>query len=342
MLLSICETIGCMVLEFILWKFEIYIISDIMLQSVYMTFSKLFVIVFYYLIISKIWKGKEQNNFTKTQYTVHIVMIIYSIINLAVIIIVISGEMVTDFAERILLLINLLCIVFADMYIIYFTKFTEENNQLKVELGLLEQQANLQYDYYTNQEEKYNESIKILHDVNKHLDMIKEIYKLDRAEEAREYADEIGRILQPLILKEYTNNPTLNIILNDRKRCASMHKIKFDMEIGYIDLSFMNPIEVTTVFGNLIDNAIEGCNRASGEEKVINMKLNMYNDFIVVNISNTSENIFKWSNGKPISVKGERHGIGLINVENVVNKYNGNMLLEEKEGLFMCNIIFNA
>lgn len=269
-------------------------------------------------------------------------MIIYSIVNITVIIIVISSGMVIDFEERLLLLINLFCIVFADMYIIYFTKFTEENSQLKLELGLLEQQSDLQYRYYLNQEEKYNESIKILHDVNKHLDIIKDTYKLNRIEDAEKYADEINKILEPLVLKQYTNNPTLDIILNDRKRCANTHKIDFDMDIGFVDLSFMNPIEVTTVFGNLLDNAIEGCNRAASKEKKINMKLNMYNDFIVVNITNTSDFVSKWSNGKPVSHKGEKHGIGLINVENVVDKYNGNLILEEKEGLFICNIIFNA
>lgn len=342
MLLSICETIGYWIFEFVLWKFEIDNIPKMMLRSIDLTFSKLIVIIFYYLIISRIWKSKRKNSFTKNQYLVHIIMIIYSIVNITVIIIVISSGMVIDFEERLLLLINLFCIVFADMYIIYFTRFTEENSQLKLELGLLEQQSDLQYRYYLNQEEKYNESIKILHDVNKHLDIIKDTYKLNRIEDAEKYTDEINKILEPLVLKQYTNNPTLDIILNDRKRCANTHKIDFDMDIGYVDLSFMNPIEVTTVFGNLLDNAIEGCNRASLKEKKISMKLNMYNDFIAVNITNTSDNVSKWSKGKPISVKGERHGIGLINVENVVDKYNGNLILEEKEGLFICNIIFNA
>lgn len=342
LVLSICETVGYSIFEFILWKFGINNIHEGMLQCINMTFSKLVIIAFYYLVISRIWKPRNQSKFTLTQYIVHIVMIVYSIVNLVVIIVIISGELVTSFTERLLLLINMFCIVFADFYFIYFTKFTEENGQLKLKLKLLEQQSDLQYEYYKDQEEKYNESVKILHDVNKHLDMIKEIYELDKANEAKKYTNEIKQILQPLILKEYTTNPILNIILNDKKRCATLHNIEFKMEIGNIDLSFMELAEISTVFGNLLDNAIEACDMVFGKLKFINMKLDTYNDFIVIHVSNTSNKIIKWDNGKPISNKGKNHGIGLLNVESVIKKYNGSILLEEENGVFSCNIIFNS
>lgn len=47
-------------------------------------------------------------------------------------------------------------------------------------------------------------------------------------------------------------------------------------------------------------------------------------------------------NGRPISDKGTNHGIGILNVENIVKKYDGNMLLEEKKAIFCCDIIFNG
>lgn len=342
LILSICETVGCLILEFVLWKFEICNISPAMLQCLNMTFSKLVIIVFYYLVISRIWKSRKQTKFTRAHYIVYIVLIVYSIVNLAVVIFVVSRGMAISFTERLLLLINMFCIIFADLYFIYFTKFTEENGQLKLKLRLLEQQSDLQYEYYADQEEKYNESVKILHDVNKHLDMMKEIYELARAEEAKKYADEIGRILKPLILQEYISNPILNIILNDKKRCACLHDIEVKMEVENVDLGFMDPMEITTIFGNLLDNAIDACDSVFGKERFINIKLSSYNDFIVIQISNTSKNIVKWIDGKPASDKGKNHGIGLINVENVVRKYNGSMLLEEKGGVFTCNIIFNS
>lgn len=342
LVLSICETVGFLMLEFILWKLGIAHIPPAMLQCLNMTFSKMVIIILYYFVISRIWKPRKQNKFTMTQYAVYGIIIAYSLVNLSVIIIVISKEMAISFTERLLLLINMFCIVFADLYFIYFTKFTEENSQLKLKLRLLEQQSDLQYEYYAAQEEKYNESVKILHDVNKHLDMIKGMYEQGSAEDATKYANEINKILQPLILHGYTNNPILNILLNDKRRYASLHDIQFQMEIGNIDLNFMKPVDITTVFGNLLDNAIEACDLVTDRTKRIDMKLDTYNEIVVISISNTSPGAKKWANGKPITNKGSHHGIGLVNVENVIRNYDGSMLLEEQDGYFTCKIILNS
>lgn len=342
LVLTVCETVGCVLLEFAFWKLKLTDIQPSMMQCLSMTFSKMIIIVFYYAVISRIWKPRTHSRFTATQYIVHAVIIIYSVINLAVIIVVVSNEMAISFVERLLLLVNMFCIVFADLFFLYFTKFTEENGKLKLKLNLLEQQSDLQYEYYAAQEDKYEESIKILHDVNKHLKMIKEIYETDKINEAREYADEIERILKPLIIYEYTNNPILNILLNDKKRSAALHNIDFQLDIGQVDLGFMEPIEITTLFGNLIDNAIEAAEDVLEKDRFIKMRLDSYNDFVVIQISNSSLGKCKWNNGKPISNRGKNHGIGVLNAENVVKRYDGSLLLKENKEVFCCNIIFNS
>lgn len=340
LILTICEIIGYIILEFIFWKLDIGNIQPMIMQCLNMIFSKLIILVLYYTLITKLWRKSSQYKFNLSQYIVHFVIIIYSIVNLAVIIIVVSNEMAVSFAERLLLLINMCCIVFADLYLLYFIRFVEENSKLKTELKLLEQQLDMQYQYYAAQEGKYNESVNILHDVNKHLKMIEEIYESDNQTKAKEYAKEIEQMLKPLVVHQYTDNLILNILLNDKKHYASLHGIEFDLEIGCIDLEFMEPVEITTVFGNLLDNAMESCERATGDRR-INMKLDTFNDFVVIQIMNSTNGMTQWKNGIPISNKKGSHGIGLINVENVIKKYDGNMLFEEINNVFKCSIIFN-
>ncbi len=341
LVLSICETVGIIILQFTLWKLNINKIQPEILECIKMTFSKLIIIVLYYPLISRIWKNNNQERFTPAQYFVHFVIIIYSVLNLSVIIVVVSNNIAVSFAERLLLLVNMLCILFADLYFLYFVKVTGENEQLKLKLSLLEQQSDLQYEYYRDQEQKYNESVKILHDVNKHLNMIKGIYESNRVDEARSYANEIECILKPLVLQKYVRNPILNILLNDKKRCASLHQIDFKIEAGSADLLFMEPVEVTTVFGNLLDNAIEACDGVTDKSKFIDLKFDTCNRIVVINLSNSSSGTVKWTAGIPVSQKGKNHGIGLLNVEQVIKKYNGNMKLKEESGIFNCSIIFN-
>lgn len=338
LILSICETVGVFILEFILWKFQLHNIQSIMIDSMEITLSKLVVLIFYYLVISKLWREDTLVVFTKTQFWVEAVIILFSIANLAVIISVISK--ISSQTERILLLINMGFILFSDLYFLYFARFAEEFNQLKVKIRLLGQQSLLQYEYYEEQEEKYNESVKILHDVNKHLRMIENMYLAKEDEIAIAYTQEISQMLMPLALEEYTKNPILNVLLNDKRKIANLHTISFHLDIRSVDLNFMEPIEITTIFGNLLDNAIEACDMVP-QNKYIEMKLDRYNDFIAINISNSTMPIEKWHLGKPISKKGKNHGIGLLNVENIIKKYNGSMVLKEENKKFSCNIIFN-
>lgn len=338
LILSICEAVGVEILDYILWRFQILHVDPIMAESMEITFSKLFVLLSYYQVIAKLWREDLNRTFNKTQCLIELIVILYSIANLAVILLVISK--VNSQTDHILILINMGCILIADLYFSYFARFVEENSQLKIKLKLLEQQSILQYEFYEEQGEKYNESVKILHDVNKHLKMIENLYEAQKDDMAKTYAKEIGQMLVPLCLEDYTNNPILNVLLNDKKRIASLHSICFKLDIGIVDLGFMEPIEVTTVFGNLLDNAIEACDLVPNH-RYIDMKLDKYNEFIVINISNCTMPIEKWNFGKPVSRKGKNHGIGLLNVENIIKKYNGSMVLEEANKKFSCKIIFN-
>lgn len=340
LLLTISETVGVVILEFIFWKTRIDTIDSMIIYGLNVTFSKLVVLIVYNFGISRLWKSENTaKKLTSNEILIQTIIILYSAANLSVIVLTISQvSIVTD---RILLLMNMGCILAADLYFLYFYKFAQENNQLKFKLDLLEQQSLIQYEYYTAQEDKYYESVKILHDVNKHLKVLEDIYKTKEDKLATVYTKEIGQILLPLVVQEYTNHPILNIILNDKKKCAQHNGIRFDLEIGAVNLNFMEAMEITTVFGNLLDNAIEACERVTGD-KYIEMKLDSYNDFIAVKVSNSSQPIKEWSIGKPISKKGKNHGIGLINVENIIKKYDGSILLEEEKGKFVCSIIFNS
>ncbi len=339
LILTVCETAGVVVLEFVFWGMEIDVIDSVLMEGLNVLFSKLVVLIIYNFIIRRLWKDEDiGDKLTYNEILIQINIILFSVANLSVIILAISR--VTTVTECILLFTNMGCILATDLYFLYFFKFAHENNHLKFKLELIEQQAMIQYEYYVAQKDKYHESVKIIHDVNKHLKILEDIYRVKEDNLAIAYTKEISQILLPLVVKDYTDHPIMNILLNDKKKCAELYGIRFNLEIGAINLNFMESMEVTTLFGNLLDNAIEACNEIT-DNKYINMRLDSYNDFIVINIINSSKPIKEWLSGKPVSKKGKNHGIGLKNVENIIKKYDGNILLEEKNGEFSCKIIFN-
>ena len=81
---------------------------------------------------------------------------------------------------------------------------------------MLEKQADIQYKYYLEQEKKHNKTVQILHDVNKHVKAIEQLYANGNKKNANEYTDRIVNTLKPLIPIRYTGNPILDILLTDK------------------------------------------------------------------------------------------------------------------------------
>ena len=331
-----CETVGYIILNLLLMILGITDIPLIMQEGLAATFSNVLVIFIYYLLIARVWKNEKNLHYTPSQYITHGVIAVYTVVNIAVIV-YLSPER-EQYNMQYLLLLNMLCIVFADMYFLYFIKCIARNHQLEEEKNLLEQQAKMQYAHYKDENEKYQQSLKILHDVKKHLKMINSLWENGEQKQAQDYTQQISEMLAPLVPEQYTDQPILNILLLDKKRQAERAQIDFQVDIGAIELSFMESIDVTTIFGNLLDNAIEAASKVNGQ-RYVSIKISSFNDFIVASIENTMLDRNIHSNSRPETVKDGNHGYGLLNVENVLEKYSGNIQYESSCGKFSAKIM---
>lgn len=333
-----CESLGYIGVQQFLRRMGIYSVEEPMFLALATTFSDVFVIFMYYLFIVHIWKKENNVRYTLSQYVTHFIIALYSLLNLTVL--VYAYERMNTGNEYSLMFINMLCIVFADMYFLYFIKCIAEKNQLQVKNELLEQQSRMQYSYYLAENQKYQQSMEILHDVKKHLNMITRLSETKSNAQAMEYAEEINTMLKPLAPDAYTDQPILNILLWDKQKQAEKDHIEFTVEIGRINLDFMTPIDVTTIFGNLLDNALESAKNC-GAGSFITVKINPFHDFIVASIENSMKGSIPPFNTRPETKKKGNHGYGLVNVEKVLEKYNGNIQYESRQNVFCAKIMFN-
>ena len=332
------ESLGYIAVQQLLRWIGIYPVQEPMFLALATTCSDVFVIFMYYLFIIRIWKKENNVKYTISQYVTHFLIALYSLLNLTVLAYVYSKMSTGN--EYCLMFINMLCIVFADMYFLYFIKCIAEKNQLQVKNELLEQQSRMQYAYYLAENQKYQQSMEILHDVKKHLHMMTRLSETENNAQATEYADEINTMLKPLAPDAYTDQPILNILLWDKQKQAEKDNVKFTVEIGKINLDFMAPIDVTTVFGNLLDNALESAKECRSGS-FITIKINPFHDFIVASIENSMSGDVLPSNTRPVTKKKGNHGYGLLNVEKVLEKYNGNIQYKYGKGLFCVKIMLN-
>ena len=90
----------------------------------------------------------------------------------------------------------------------------------------------MQYQYYEREEEKFEESRKMIHDIRNHILAMEALYNSVGAEEASRYAGNIHQMLNRFQQKYYTSERLLNIILNDKAACMQRAGIREDMKVG--------------------------------------------------------------------------------------------------------------
>lgn len=262
---------------------------------------------------------------------------VYSIFNVFVLLtciqIYFTPEMIMLF------LVNVLFLLALNIYFAVLLGNIGEREGLKRELALYRQQAEMQCSYYDQEEKKYEESRKIIHDIRNHMTAMESLYRDSEAHDAAEYAGEIHSMLNSLGQTYYTSDKLLNIILNDKVRMMRRLGIAEDIRVGEIDLAFMREVDVTTVFANLLDNGIEAAKRQQGG--FIRLRVEQTRQFISVSMENGCKDrpLRAIGSGAFKSAKPGHKGLGLESIRHVAEAYDGDAQYEWKDGVFYTRIL---
>lgn len=334
---SICEAIGGVLVGAGV-NFVHISQNEAIMSFVYNVGGTASTILLYYLVLQRIFISHETSHITARQYTIYAIVTTYMLVNVGEILFLLQhGSSDRDY---LFLMFEAVFMIFVNLYLFYLLDTFAENKDLKYKLALYEQQAKSNYEYYAKQVENHKKALAVIHDVRKHMRIIEEYGRLGADKEQEAYADSFDDMIAPLLMKQYCSNVILNMILNDKQEECEKQHILFQIKIADADIEFMEPIDVTTVFGNILDNAIEACMKA--EYKQIEFQMYPFNGLVYVKISNTYTDKIVWSaDRKPLSTKGQQHGIGLSNVEKVLQKYNGDIEFTTQDNHFVLEIMFN-
>ena len=268
-------------------------------------------------------------------------LLIISVISI-IILLVISYTMTETQNETLLISLSWVCIsiFLVDIYIYYlFNKLAALYNQ-KSQFMMLQQEKTLQTKYYNELENKYSEYRELAHDINRHLAILDELYANGHITEAGKYANQIKELVDSPRIAIYTNNRIVNILVNAKIEVAQKNNIEFIYNCEDTDLSFIEDIDLTVILSNLLDNAFEECISNKALHNTINLCICQINNFSIINLTNTCYTIPQQQQHHYLSTKSGHSGIGMINIENTVKKYNGSFMNEFKDNLFTTQITF--
>lgn len=154
------------------------------------------------------------------------------------------------------------------------------------------------------------------------------------------------------ILKSYdigerisnSGNSTIDALINFKYAAAKEMGISFKLKIFVPEHLPMNECDLGVVIGNALDNAIEATKNCVEHDKVIQIVMGIKKEALVVIIKNPYEHVLKRdSNGKLMSTKEESkgHGYGVSAIKHVVERYHGEVLIEETPEQFILRAFMN-
>lgn len=335
--LSTCESIGCILVGAGAKIIDINQ-QEAVVSFVYTIGGSASAILLYYLILKRLFINEKIGKISISQYTLYAVITAYVLINIGEILFLIRHELSNK--DYLFLMADAVFVIMINLYLFYLLDTFAENKDLKYKLALYERQAQSNYEYYTKKIESQKTAMAVIHDIRKHIKVMEEMKAYDTSREMEAYTYSFEDMIAPLLVRQYCDNPILNIIINDKADYCEKNDIEFKVEVEKLAIDFIKPIDITTIFGNILDNAIEACEKT--EDKKIILMIHPFNDLVYIQLSNSFFGDIKWSTkGVPLSSKGEQHGIGLNNVEKVLEGYNGNMQFSVEKHVFTVEIMIS-
>lgn len=297
-------------------------------------------VLLYYMVLRKLLARGKRKKISVEQFAFYVVITLYVLINMIEILFLVKYEL--NGGDYAFLILNAFFMILMHLYLFYILDTFAENKDLKCKLALYERQAQGNYDYYLKRREINKTAMAVIHDLRKHIQVMEELKQPVISSELKEYTNEFENTVLPLMVQQYCDNVILNTVIADKMDYCKKHDIHFHVDIRDVDLDFMEAIDITTIFGNILDNAIEACEKIKEKEREIHLKVHPFNAFIYIYLSNSCLSAIKWSaDGKPVSDKGEYRGLGLDNVENVLERYDGNMQFSVEEQNFFVEIMIS-
>ena len=208
------------------------------------------------------------------------------------------------------------------------------------DLAHMEQILKLQHRQYETKRETMDLINQKYHDLKKNISYLEQLPgNEERTASIRSLKEE---------LKAYetifqTGNETLDIVLFDKNEKCQKEGIRLIFMLDGSGLGFLNPLDITAIFGNALDNAIEQAQKMERpDQKEITMKVSSRPGWLVIRFENycvPSE--LRWEGGELVTTKGARdiHGFGISSIKYAARKYGGNVAIDVQEEKFILNIM---
>ncbi len=231
---------------------------------------------------------------------------------------------------------------FCLMFYIYNLGMEKEKNEQLMTESFISKMNRIQYEQIISSTEALRG---IKHDISNHLETLSLLIKSKEYEKATEY---LNRIFSELSLNHMvsTGNVPVDCIISNKYALANNSGITFDYTIHLPKKLPLDDVAICSLLGNIIDNAIESCEKISSSKKrYISLTIRPFNNMLLINIANSSIGDYKLSKSgnflttKQNNTDSSYHGIGMKQICRIVKENDGFIRFSPESDSFTLEIM---
>lgn len=221
-----------------------------------------------------------------------------------------------------------------NLLVFAINQYNQRKNQDYTEMQLLLQKESDYIEYYKmllTQSE--NQSI-LVHDIKKHLQSIDLLNKQGSTEKIDSYIQQLLLSSDLQEISRICDHELMNAILSRYARQCRDKNITFLTDIRSGTISFLDDNDITSLFCNLLENAIEATNNIENPYIEINTNKRENTPFVVITVVNSCRTTpFLPQSNQLITAKPDKqkHGFGIKSIRKIVKKHHGDIQMYYNE-----------
>jgi len=250
--------------------------------------------------------------------------------------------LIKENANTYIVLTTLGALIFS-LGILSVTRGIIKHSQKEAEWLIQETEYKRQMFYIKNIEDMLKSIKAQRHDFINHINCIYGLLQLNKPEDAKKYIDRLAK--EALVFNNIidTGNPVLSSLLSTKISVAERNNIQIYTDIRLPEKISIEPIDISIIIGNLLDNALEACVELEHDDKSIELEVYVRGNNLMIKVRNSKSESIK---ADAVHLEGrytskadkENHGFGLFNIKQAVHKYDGIAKFEDKGCFFLSNI----
>lgn len=228
---------------------------------------------------------------------------------------------------------------FSGLLILFLQRDRWRELSMKKEMEAVNAILRRQYEQYNLSKENIEIINRKYHDLKHQIAVVRAERNSDKREQ---YLQEMENDIKMYEAQNKTGNKVLDTILTGKHLYCVQHEINFTCVADGMLLDFMNLMDICTIFGNALDNAIECVEKIGDKSKrLIRTAVYSQSKFLIIRFENYTELELTTKDSLPITTKKDRqyHGYGLKSIRSTVEKYGGSMTVNVKDNWFILRLL---